>query len=57
MESYSRYKHICILNLFNLYCGCTIFPDGLVWPLNVTQNPEEISNLKRKNKRSDETVH
>lgn len=36
------------LNLLIFYCGCTIFPDGLIWPLSVIQNPEEISKLKRK---------
>lgn len=47
-EPYSRYKHIYILKPFHLfYCGCTIFPDGLIWPLSVIQNPEEISKLKR----------
>lgn len=34
------------LSIF-FYCGCTIFPDGLIWPLSVIQNPEEISKLKR----------
>ncbi len=48
-QPYSRYKHIYVfLNLFIFYCGCTIFPDGLIWPLSVIQNPEEISKLKRK---------
>lgn len=47
------------LSIF-FYCGCTIFPDGLIWPLSVIQNPEEISKLKRikrkGKKKSDEIV-
>lgn len=34
----------------SFYCGCTIFPDGLIWPLSVIQNPEEDIKIKEEKK-------
>lgn len=52
------------LTFSSVYCGCTIFPDGLQWPLSVIQSPEKILFFKKKeektnktNERSDVIVH
>lgn len=51
---FSRYKHICIHKPFILvfYCGGTIFPDCLIWPLSVIQNPEDIK-IKEEQKQTE----
>lgn len=36
------------LTFSSVYCGCTIFPDGLQWPLSVIQSPEKIFKKKKK---------
>lgn len=39
------------LTFSSVYCGCTIFPDGLQWPLSVIQSPEKILFFKKKKRK------
>ena len=49
----SRYKHICNLKPFKSFFIVVVQYSlmALTWPLSVLQNPEEISNLKRRSRR------